>query len=296
MPQIPSVDVLVVSFHTRELLRGCLASVLRFRPAPEDVELRISVLDNDSSDGSAEMVATEFPFVRLVESAENLGFGRGNNELAATSSADYLLLLNSDTIWAEDIVTPLLEVLRTWPDAGVVAPRLVGADGVLQLSSQDLPSPKLELAHVLRGTKLSRLFPGWDPEGELARLHQEHLADSREARETDFLWATCWLLPRSLVATHGLFRPEFHMYDEDLDFCRRLRASGVKLVYCPQVELIHLGSGSSIPAAKARMMRRARGLYYRLNHSRVTAATVTYGVGGLRRLKAVKRRVAASRR
>ena len=99
-----------------------------------------------------------------------------------------------------------------------------------------------------------------------------------------------------LVQAHGLFRPEFHMYDEDLDFCRRIGAAGVRLVYCPHVELVHLGSGSSAPAAKALMMRRARILYYRLNHSRITAATVVYGVGGLERLKAAKRRIGASRR
>jgi GT2 family glycosyltransferase len=296
MQRAPSVDVLIVSFQTRDLLRDCIASIVRHRPPPEDIDVRISVLDNGSSDGSPEMVASEFPFVRLVESSENLGFGRANNELAETSAAEYLLLLNSDTIWSQDVVTPLLRVLRSWPGAGVVAPRLVGADGVLQHSSMDFPSPRLELAHVLRGTKLSRLFPGWDPDGDLARMHQEQLTDSREARETDFLWATCWLLPRSLVATHGLFRPEFHMYDEDLDFCRRMQASGVKLVYCPDVELTHLGSGSSLPAAKAVMMRRARSVYYRLNHSPLAAATVTYGVGGLRTLKAVKQRVAASRR
>jgi len=232
----PSVDVLIVSYDTRDLLRDCLASIERFRPPPDRLDLRISVLDNGSSDGSPEMVAAEFPHARLVESPENLGFGRANNELAATSTADYVLPLNSDTIWTQDIVTPLLEVLTTWPGAGVVAPRLVGADGVLQLSSQDLPGPLSELALVLRGTKLSRLVPGWDPDGDLARMQQTHLVDSRAPRETDFVWATCWLLKRSLVQAHGLFRPEFHMYDEDLDFCRRIGAAGVRLVYCPHVE------------------------------------------------------------
>jgi GT2 family glycosyltransferase len=287
-----SLDVLIVSFNTRELLRDCLRSIESHRPPDDDIELRISVLDNASGDGSASMIRADFPAVRLVRSGENLGFARGNNELAFSSTADYLLLLNSDTVWTQDIASPLIDVLETWPGAGIAAPRLIEPDGTLQLSSQDLPTLRLELADVLRGTKLAGLLPRWDTVGDVERMRQAHLTDAREPRETQFLWATCWMLRRSLVQEHGLFRPEFHMYDEDLDFCLRIRKAGVKLVYCPQVELVHLGSGSSTSMAKALMMQRSRARYYRLNHGLPAWAAAALGVAALRGLKEAKRALA----
>jgi GT2 family glycosyltransferase len=120
-------------------------------------------------------------------------------------------------------------------------------------------------------------------------MRQSHLTAAREPRETDFLWATCWLLRRSLVEEHGLFRPEFHMYDEDLDFCLRIRRAGVRIVYCPEVALVHLGGGSTrLPAAKLLMMRRSRARYYRLNHGRAAWAAVRFGVDGVRGAKLAK--------
>jgi GT2 family glycosyltransferase len=267
-----------------------LRSIERHRPPTDEIELRISVLDNASSDGSPTMIRADFPAIRLVCSAENLGFARANNDLASSSTADYLLLLNSDTIWTEDVATPLIQTLETWPASGIAAPRLVEPDGTIQLSSQDLPTPRLELADVLRGTKLARLLSHWDPDGEVARMRQSHLVDRREPRETEFLWATCWMLRRSLVEEHGLFRTEYHMYDEDMDFCLRMRERGVKLVYCPQVELTHIGSGSSpTSASKALMMQRSRALYYRLNHGLVAAAVATLGTAAVRAVKGAKR-------
>jgi GT2 family glycosyltransferase len=295
-----SLDVLIVSYNTRELLRDCLRSIASHRPADDEIELRISVLDNASDDGSPSMIRAEFPAVRLLQSDENLGFARANNRLAATSTADYLLLLNSDTVWTQDIATPLIDVLERWPGAGIAGPRLVEPDGTLQLSSQDLPTPRLELAETLRGTKVAGLLRGWDMDGDVQRMRQAHLADMRQPRDTEFLWATCWMLPRALVERHGLFRPEYHMYDEDLDFCLRVRRAGVRIVYCPDIELVHLGSGSSAtPATKLRMMRRSRARYYRLNHGRAAWAAVRFGVDGLRGARLAKhvvsRRLGAGR-
>src|SRR5690349_16467393 len=99
----PEVEVLIVSFNTRSLLDDCLGSIERYL----DPSVAVAVWDNDSADGSAEMVAERFPQTRLVRSEENLGFGAANNRLAASSRAEYLLLLNSDTLLTEDLVSPL---------------------------------------------------------------------------------------------------------------------------------------------------------------------------------------------
>ncbi|HWH94541.1 MAG TPA: glycosyltransferase family 2 protein [Baekduia sp.] len=279
------VDVLIVSFNTKDILRDCLRSLAAW--PPPGVELRISVLDNASGDGSADMVAAEFPEVRLVRSEENLGFARGNNALAATSSATHLLLLNSDTVLTEDLVTPLLDVLESDPAIAIAGPRLVYPDGRPQMSSERFPGLGYEAARLLRGTKAQRLFaPVLDVEATLARTRQEDRADEREPRDTDFLWATCWLLRRADVVADGLFDETFVTYDEDLDLCRRLRAGGRRIVYVPGVSVIHLGGSSSTSERKRKLMEIGRRRYYRRHHGRGTERAYAALSAAVGRLKA----------
>lgn len=281
-----AVDVLVVSFNTKDILRDCLAS-LRAHPPAGDVELRVSVLDNASADGSADMVAAEFPEVRLVRSEENLGFARGNNALAQTSTADFLMLLNSDTVLTEDLVTPLLEVLGSDPAIALVGPRLVYPDGRAQMSSEAFPGLRYEAARLLRGTKAQALLrPVLDVDAELARVRQEDRAAERAPRDTDFLWATCWLLRREDPDAGPLFDQAFVTYDEDLDLCRRLRARGRRIVYVPGVSVVHLGGSSSTSERKRKLMETGRRRYYRRHHGAGTArayAALSGAIGALKR-------------
>jgi GT2 family glycosyltransferase len=221
------------------------------------------VLDNASGDGSDDMVAREFPAVRLVRSDLNLGFARGTNALAASSDADYLMPLNSDTVWRSDIATPLVGELERDPAIAVVGPRLVWPDGRRQLSCQRIPGMRFELAMQLRGTRLTRMpFGLWDADTIIRDFRGEDLDDMSAPRDAEFLWATCWVLRRRDLAGR-IFDESFAMYDEDLDFCVRMRRAGRRLVYVPGVELVHLGGASSLPAAKLALMRRARRRFHR---------------------------------
>ncbi|HZO36461.1 MAG TPA: glycosyltransferase family 2 protein, partial [Solirubrobacteraceae bacterium] len=245
-----SVDVLIVSYNTRDLLRSCLRSALDELGAVTGTEIRISVLDNASTDGSADMVAAEFPEVRLIRETANLGFGAANNRLAATSSAPHVLLMNPDTIVTEDLVTPLLAVLESDRSIAVVGPRLVYPDGEPQRSSELFPTLAFEFAREIHATKLEPLLrPVFDAGGVLRRHRREDLIDDRTEHDAEFLWATCWLLRRD-EHLQGIFDERFPVYDEDLDLCRRLRAQGRRVVYVPGVELVHLGGRSSTPDRK----------------------------------------------
>ena len=268
-----SVEVLVISFNTRELTLGTLRSLNDWPPLREDLEVRVAVLDNASRDGSADAVAEAFPEVRLVRSDENLGFGKANNLLAETSEADYLLLLNSDTILVEDLIEPLLAELTADPAHAIAAPRLEFPDGRVQWSSQELPRLRFELARTIRGSRLERaLRPVWSARAEIARVQQEALEAERATRDTRSLWATCWLLRRTEARQVGLFDDRFPIYDEDLDLCRRLAAAGRVLRYVPSVRLIHLGGMSSANlGAKLKLEHAARRRYYRFHHSRRAA-------------------------
>lgn len=285
----PAVDVLIVSFNTKSLLRDCLCSIFLHPPPCESIEVVVSVFDNGSPDGSAEVVAEEFPQVRLVRSDENLGFGQAMNILAATSTATYLMPLNSDTLWPGDIVTPLVDFLEREPDVAIVSPRLISPDGTLQLSSEDMPGVGFEFALMLHGTRFARIPRLWDATAIVRRVRQAERAGELEPRDTEFVWATCWLLRRGLVEQFGLFDEAFVLYDEDLDFCFRLRKRGARIVYYPSVTLIHLGGASSTYERKRLAMQRGRRLYYRRNHGRMALLAyrlATEGIGSVQRLTA----------
>jgi N-acetylglucosaminyl-diphospho-decaprenol L-rhamnosyltransferase len=271
LSSLPSIDALIVSFNTREDLGVTLKSLLDYQPV--EAALRVTVLDNASSDGSADMVERQFPDVTLVRGRENIGFGRANNILAERSSAAYLLLLNSDTVLAGDIITPLLRTLQDDPTAVLVGPRMVYPDGRVQYSAQRLPTLSYEFARVLRGKRLGRLLaPAFDSQRIVDSTDEVDLTNRRVARETQFVWATCWLLRRADIQREGLFDASFPMYDEDLDFCRRAIARGRTVRYVPDSELVHVGGASTNSTkAKQTLMVRARKRYYLVHHGRRTA-------------------------
>jgi GT2 family glycosyltransferase len=282
-----SVDALIVSYNTRGLLRDCLASLGASRPDDPAIELHISVLDNGSADGSADMVADEFPNVRLVRSSVNLGFGLANNALAATSSASHLLLLNSDTVVRHDVVTPLLRALESDPAVAIAAPRLVHPDGDVQASSERLPTLRFELAREIRGTKLQPLLrPLFDVDSVLEDHRRRGLLQQRRAHDAEFLWATCWLVRRADFPHGRLFDASFALYDEDLDACRRVTAGGRRLVYVPEAEVVHLGGQSSVTSmSKRARMRTGRARYYRRHHGPGTALAYRTTIAGVDLLK-----------
>jgi hypothetical protein len=274
MSHAATVEVLIVSFNTEQTLRETLTSLLEHPPPTHVAELSVSVFDNGSSDGSADTVADEFPDVRLVRSPVNLGFGRANNALALASTADYLLLLNSDVIVQHDIITPLMSALREDPRLIAAGPRLVHPGGDVQYSAQQLPTLSYEFARVLRGRRLGRaIAPMFDSREKIAAVHEVTLThEGAKSRTPKFLWATCWLIRRADVIADGLFDESFTMYDEDLDFCRRAGQRGRTFRYVDAAEVIHLGGASSTaPRAKERLMARARRRYYRRHHGLAVA-------------------------
>jgi hypothetical protein len=299
------VEVLIASYNTCELLRDCLASLADNAPENGQLEVRAAVFDNGSTDGSADMVAAEFPSCRLVRSPTNVGFARANNALAETSTADYLMLLNSDTLLRMDPVSPLVAELESEPEIAVVGPRLLSANGATQPSSQRFPTLRFELA-ILFGIRLTRLVPslagrlGVDEAlGSVGRSELE----SGQRHDAEHLWATCWLMRREEVARSGLFASEFVTYDEDLDYCKRLHRSGRRLVWVPEVHVVHLGSKSTTLATRRRLQEHGRRQYYRRHHGRLTAtafASMVAAAKAIRRLKpvlaSVRRAASALRR
>lgn len=246
----PAATIIVVSFNTLEMTRACLDSVFR-ETRRESVEL--IVVDNASEDGSAEMIAAEFPQARLIRSTANLGFAAANNHAADLARGQYLLLLNPDTVILDGAIDRLIAFARSAPRAGIWGGRTLFADGRLNPSSawRDMSLWSL----FCRSAGLSQAFRGnpvLDPEayGGWAR-------DSE--REVDVVTGCFLLIETAFWRELGGFDERFVMYGEDADLCMRARSRGAAPRITPDAVIIHHGGASErVRAAKIIRLFRAK--------------------------------------
>lgn len=229
------LSIAIVNWNTVELLRQCLVSVY---DNLDGIDAEVIVVDNGSSDGSAEMVKSLFLQVRLIEAKENLGFTKANNLAYKKSSGEYFLLLNSDTVVLPGALFHLVKFLDTHPAAGAVGSRLLNGDGTLQRSCSPFPTPLQELFDALC---LSKLFPKNRLFGGFAMSYW----DFSSTREVDFAGGSCLLLRRTALEEVGLLDEGFFMYSEEADLCYRLKEAGWKVFFYPQAKVIHYGGQSS---------------------------------------------------
>ena len=228
----PSVDVIIVSYNTRRELAGCLESVHAHPPAGLG---RVVVVDNASFDGSPVYVRQTWPTVHLHALEKNVGFGAANNIAIRESKADFVLLLNSDTVVPPGALDKLIGRL-TATSASAAGPRLVDANGRVEVSFGSMLTPWAE-AVQRRRVRLSRRD---DPS---ARRRIAALT-SRE-REVDWISGACFLADRRAVVEAGLFDERYFMYEEDVDLCAALRARGGRILFTPQAEVVHVGGRSA---------------------------------------------------
>lgn len=259
----PLVSVVLVSWNTRDLLAAAVASV---PPAAAGAPTEIVVVDNASTDGSPEWVADHHPEVTLIRNTANEGFGRANNRGFAASTAPYILLLNSDAALRPGALEVLVESLAAHPEAGAVGARLVFPDGRFQASYADFPTLRSE-ALALAGLAARIHGPRYPSREE---------ADSREAREVDWVGGACVLLRRTALDAAGGFDPDYHMYSEELDLCRRVWRAGWTVRYCPAAVAAHHGGQSTRqrPADQPLWLWTSRVRYFRKHHARWEAAAL----------------------
>jgi len=229
----PFVSIILVNYNTSVLLRQCLRSVYSH---VKEIGFEIITVDNGSSDGSREAVRSEFPEVRLLESETNLGFSRGNNLGAASASGKYLLFLNTDTILSENSVKSMAYFLEENPGVGAVGPRLIFEDGSFQLSAGELPS----IAAEARDKILYMLAGRWKK--IFAPMAEKNF---RQTRDVGWVTGACLMVPLDVFRRIGGFDDLIFMYFEDKDLCRRIRESGLKVIYYPVTSVVHLLGGSS---------------------------------------------------
>lgn len=289
----PDLSVIILNWNVRELLRACLRSLSSHRasgvsrPAtgavgpsqpggephglkPEGRRLttEIIVVDANSSDGSAEMTAREFPHVRLIPSRENLGYSRGNNLGMRAARGRYLLLLNPDTEVVGDALGAMLAFMDAHYDVGVLGPQLRHPDGAVQSSRRRFPTA---LTAFFESTWLQPLAPP----GLLRRFYVLDRPDD-ETQEVDWVTGACMLIRREAYEQVGDLDEGFFMYSEETDYCRRIKSAGWRVVYFPEARVIHHVGKSSEQAIPERHIRfqRSKIRYFRKHHGPFLASSL----------------------
>lgn len=251
---VPKLSVTICSWNTQEDLRACLASL------KDVVDVEVIVCDNNSEDGSPQMVAKEFPWVRLLAQTQNLGFTGGQNLMIEERSAPHVLLLNSDTVVHEGAIPQLMEYLEANPEVGVLGPKLLNPDGSLQLSCRRFPNP---LAALFRNTPLGKLFPNnrYTRDYLMADFQHDH------PMEVDWVSGAALLARKELVDKIGGLDPEFFMFCEDVDWCWRAWKAGYKVTYLPSSVITHaIGrSTDKVPNRMIGRFHKSMWRFYRKN-------------------------------
>ena len=266
------MDVVVVSFRCEPMLRECLESLRRY---PSSDEMAVHVVDNASKDGTAEMVAREFPEVNLTASDENLGFGAANNLVIRESSADFILCLNPDTRATEGALDRLIEVMDERVKLGICGPRLELEDGSFDhAAKRSFPTPLSALGHF---TGIGRRRGS----GVLAAYR----APEVDAGPVDAINGACMLFRRSALEKVGLFDEGYWMYMEDLDLCYRFDEAHWVTWYEPSATVVHVKAGTTGPVRAPRLtyafhygMYRFYRKHYAAQKSRIVNAVVYSGI------------------
>ena len=269
----PAVSVIIVNWNTQALLRNCLASVTEQTKSAHE----IIVIDNASRDGSAEMVAREFPAVRLIANQNNRGFAGGNNQGLRIARGANLLLLNPDTIVLDGAIDKMLAWLARNPDVGGVGCQVLERPDKIQKTCFADPNP-VNVAIIELG--LMRLSP-WLP-----RLGRPWYVgwDRQSQRDVDVVSGMFLLVPRAVMDKVGLLDEAFFIYAEEADWCRRIRRAGWRCVFAPVAQIIHLDGGSkSTDQIRSKMfiqLQKSHLIYARKHHGALGhAATKSLYVG-----------------
>jgi GT2 family glycosyltransferase len=260
------VSLIIVSFNTRDALRESLQSVERER---DDLRLEIFVVDNNSHDGSVEMVEAEFPHVRILRSQVNLGFGAANNLALELAKGRFVVLLNSDAFLCHDSLRISVQYMKEHSDVGLAGGRLVGRGFEWQPSARMFPSILSDFL-VLSG--LAHRFPKSRFFGRFDRTW----ADPSQPAEVDWVPGAFSIIRADALRKVGFFDPDFFLYSEEVDLCRRIQDAGYRIMYWPEIVVIHIGGESSrqigpmeISSTGAQLIRwrmRSTLLYYRKHH------------------------------
>lgn len=259
------LTISIVNHNTKDLLENCLNSVYQ---KTKKIKFEVIVVDNGSNDGSIEMIRRKFPQVKLIENNENVGFSKATNRGIEMSTGRYVLLLNSDTILLDNLNEVLIYADNN-PQIGAIGCRLLYSNGLIQPSANQFISLTDEILRTFRVGQYDKR-PGLrnfiiNYFGKLLGKSVNIWLLTREGKcgicQVDWVSGACLFVRRRVINEIGLLDENFFAYYEDIDWCRRMKKAGWKIVYYPAVRIVHLTGGSAQQSEK-------NSIYHSLIHYR----------------------------
>jgi O-antigen biosynthesis protein len=224
------LSVVIVNYNVKYFLEQCLHSVSK---AIEGMNAEVFVVDNNSVDGSCRHIREKFPWVRLIENRENVGFSKANNQAIREASGKYILLLNPDTVVEEDTFIKCFSFMETHNDVGGLGVKMIDGSGhFLPESKRALPTPWVAFYKIFG---LSRLFPR---SRKFGRYHLGYISHE-ETSEVEVLAGAFMFLRKKTLDKVGLLDEDYFMYGEDIDLSYRILQGGYKNFYFPESTIIH---------------------------------------------------------
>ncbi len=227
--KMPDISIVIISWKMKNLLKVCLNSIFKYT---ENVTFEVLLIDNNSHDGTYEMVAKEFPKVKIIKNSENKGVAPARKQGMEIASGKYILILDADTELIENSLNCLFDYMEANKGCGLVGCKLVDSDLNLHYSCKRFPSL---LALVFRRLEKVK-FIG---KSNILRKHIMMDWDHNEIREVDYLIGACQFIRREVIDKIGYYDTKIFYGPEDIDYCLRVWKAGWKVVYYPFTKIIH---------------------------------------------------------
>ena len=256
------LSICLVPLNALNYLEPLLASIEQFS---KGLTYEVILVDNGSTDGTADWIKEHHPEISLTRNQANLGFTRGNNQAMEMAKGDFILLLNPDTFLTEDCFGPQLDFLRENPDVGIAIPKVLNADGSFQQQSRRGDARLVEVFGYF--LKLGKLFP----KNKALNGYLQSWLPVDEVAEVKAVSGSCMFIRREVYEKIGGLDERFFAYQEDSDYCLRARQAGWKVMYVPLSSIIHYageGGSKNNPYHSIFQWHRSYYLYYRKHFSR----------------------------
>lgn len=262
-----NLSISIVNWNTKNHLKRCLDSI--YENNYKDFE--VFVVDNNSNDGSSEMVKNNFPKVNLITNAKNIGFAKANNQAIKLSHEKYILILNPDIFLFKNTISKMIDFMEENPPAGAIGIKLLDENGseLKKGYFRKYPSiPQLIFFYTI--------FENISLKNRWLRNRYWELVDTSRIMEIQQIPGACLLLRRKVIEEIGAFDERFHLFFEDVDLCYRIKKSGWKIFFVPETEAIHIGAqsiGMLTYTELASTFFNSMYLYFKKNHSLIKALT-----------------------
>lgn len=243
---IKLLTIIIVSFNSRQYLKNCIDSIIKFPPKLGENEYEVIIVDNKSIDGSDKLIENQYlnySFIKLIKNDSNKGFSWANNLVIKNGHSKYFLLLNSDTEVYENSINGLIEffesLINRGKDIGIIGPKIINSDGSIQISCGRFPS----FLNSDYCTILAR-FAGIELDNKFSRWYKRVDIDRNKPFEVDWVSGSAMMVSGIALKKAGMFDEKYFMYFEDVDLCYQMRKKGFNVYYYPLTTIFHYGGGS----------------------------------------------------